>query len=56
MKSDEADRTERLQIMLTIDELAAIDEFRFENRMPNRATAVRELLRLGLAAGKRTPR
>jgi hypothetical protein len=53
MKSEEADRTERLQVMLSTDELAAIDEFRFEYRMPNRSTAVRELLRFGLAAVKK---
>ena len=51
MTPDEPERTERLQVMLTTDELAAIDEFRFENRMPNRAAAVRELLRRGLTAG-----
>jgi hypothetical protein len=53
MKSDNADRTMRLQVLLSTDELAAIDEFRFENRMANRAAAVRELLKLGLAAVKR---
>ena len=43
-------RGERLQIMLTEDELAALDDWRFGRRMPSRAAAVRELLRLGLAA------
>ncbi len=43
-------RAERLQIMLTIEELAALDDWRFERRMPSRASAVRELLRRGLAA------
>jgi hypothetical protein len=42
-------REERLQIMLSPDELAAVDNFRFEHRMPSRAAAVRELLRYGLA-------
>jgi hypothetical protein len=56
MTTDQPDRTERLQVLLSTDELASIDEFRFEHRMPNRAAAVRELLRLGLAAGKRKPR
>jgi hypothetical protein len=46
---DEA-RGERLQIMLTPDELTALDDFRFKNRMPSRAAAVRELLKRGLAA------
>jgi len=43
-------REERLQIMLTPAELKAVDNFRFEHRMPSRAAAVRELLRYGLAA------
>jgi hypothetical protein len=36
--------------MLSPEELAAVDDFRFKHRMPTRAAAVRELLRLGLAA------
>ncbi len=43
-------RGERLQIMLTGEELAALDDWRFERRMPSRAAAIRELLRRGLAA------
>jgi hypothetical protein len=43
-------RAERLQIMLTDDELAVIDDWRFERRMPSRASAIRELLKRGLAA------
>jgi hypothetical protein len=43
-------RIERLQIMLTDDELAAVDDWRFSRRMPSRAAAVRELLKRGLAA------
>lgn len=43
-------RAERLQVMLSPEELAAVDDFRFKHRMPTRAAAVRELLRLGLAA------
>lgn len=42
-------RGERLQVMLSPEELAAVDDFRFRHRMPTRAAAVRELLRLGLA-------
>jgi hypothetical protein len=44
-------RDERLQIMLSAEELKALEDFRFENRMPSRAAAVRELLRRGLQAG-----
>ena len=41
-------RGERLQIMLSPEELSVIDDFRFRHRMPTRAAAVRELLRMGL--------
>jgi hypothetical protein len=41
-------RGERLQVMLSPEELAALDDFRFRQRMPTRAAAVRELLKLGL--------
>jgi hypothetical protein len=43
-------REERLQIMLSPDELALVDDFRFKHRMPSRAAAVRKLLQRGLAA------
>jgi hypothetical protein len=43
-------RAERLQIMLSPDELTVLDDFRFKQRMPSRAAAVRELLKRGLAA------
>lgn len=43
-------REERLQIMLSPAELNAVDNFRFDHRMPSRAAAVRELLRHGIAA------
>jgi hypothetical protein len=43
-------RGERLQVMLSPEELALVDDFRFKHRMPTRAAAVRELLRHGLAA------
>jgi hypothetical protein len=42
-------REERLQIMLSAEELRAVDNFRFHHRMPSRAAAVRELLRHGIA-------
>jgi hypothetical protein len=44
------ERELRLQIMLSPQELKAVDNFRFEHRMPSRAAAVRELLRHGIAA------
>jgi hypothetical protein len=46
----DAARAERLQIMLTEDELRLLDDWRFTQRMPSRAAAVRELLKRGLAA------
>jgi hypothetical protein len=46
----ELTRAERLQIMLTEDELLTLDDWRFARRMPSRAAAVRELLKRGLAA------
>ena len=46
----ELTRGQRLQIMLTDEELQALDNWRFQKRMPSRAAAIRELLRRGLAA------
>jgi len=43
-------RGERLQVMLSAEELAFVDDFRFKHRMPTRAAAVRELLKFGLSA------
>lgn len=47
-------RGERLQIMLSPEELRAVDDYRFRQRMPSRAAAVRELFRLGLADASAT--
>jgi hypothetical protein len=44
------ERDIRLQIMLQPEELMAIEDWRFRQRMPSRAAAVRELLRRGLVA------
>jgi hypothetical protein len=46
----ELSRGERLQIMLSLDELRAINNWRFAKRMPSRASAIRELLKRGLAS------
>jgi hypothetical protein len=43
-------RGERLQIMLSVEELILVDDFRFKKRMPSRAAAVRELFKRGLSA------
>lgn len=41
----ELERGERLQIMLTLGEIEALDNWRFAHRMPSRAASVRELLK-----------
>lgn len=43
-------RSERLQILLAEDELTAIDDWRYDMRIPTRAAAIRELLRRGLTS------
>lgn len=48
-KGKDLQRGERLQVMLDEGELKALDDFRYANRMPSRAAAIRELLRRGLA-------
>lgn len=42
-------KPERLQIILTQEELSALDDWRFANRMPTRAAAIRELMKRGMA-------
>lgn len=37
-------RTEKLQLMLSSEELQLIDDWRFENHLPSRAAALRELI------------
>jgi hypothetical protein len=54
MPSD-LNRFERLQIMLSPEELSAVDDWRFAQRMPSRAAAIRELIRLGLASTGERP-
>lgn len=41
-------RTERIQLMLSDDEITAIDDWRFDHRLPSRAAAIRELISRGL--------
>ncbi len=43
-------RGDKLQIMLSREELGAVDTWRFQRHMPSRAAAVRELLKRGLSA------
>ena len=49
IENENLSRGERLQIMLSPEELQVVDDFRFKQRMPSRAAAVRELFRIGLA-------
>jgi hypothetical protein len=46
----EIERDIRLQIMLSPDEMRALEDWRFSRRMPSRASAIRELLKRGLTA------
>jgi hypothetical protein len=46
----EIGRANRLQVMMTDDEMAAIDDYQFSTRLTSRAEAVRELIRVGRAA------
>jgi hypothetical protein len=55
LKGNDLQRGERLQIMLDDAELKALDDFRYSNRMPSRAAAIRELLRRGLAGPGYSP-
>ena len=52
-KNGNLTRGERLQIMMSPEELAVVDDFRFKQRMPSRAAAVRELFKLGLTVARR---
>lgn len=45
-----AQRSIRLQVMVTSEEMRAIDDWRFENRLPSLAAGVRELMRRGMLA------
>lgn len=50
MGNENGKRLTRLQIMVSAKELRALDDWRFQQKMPSRAAAVRELLSRGLAA------
>lgn len=48
-------RETRIQIMLDDAELSAIDDWRFKQRMPSRAAAIRQLLQVGLEEARGLP-
>ena len=41
-------KTERLQLVITDTEVAAIEDWRFANRVPSRSEAIRRLVQIGL--------
>ena len=45
---DQEPKDVRLPIMVTATEAKAIDDWRFNNRVPTRAEAIRQLIALGL--------
>lgn len=47
------DKDKNTQVLVTMshDLLEKIEDFQFENRIPNRTEAIRELLRIGLKSG-----
>jgi hypothetical protein len=55
MARDELERSERLQVLLSKDELVALEKFRFENRVPSRSAAFREILRRALTSVDGSP-
>lgn len=50
MSQETSKRLERLQVMISEEELEALEDWRFKSRMPSRAAAIRELLNRGLRA------
>ena len=40
--------TERLHVKITADEVASIEDWRYDNRVPSRSEAVRRLVQIGL--------
>lgn len=49
------DPIERLHITLPSSVVRAVEDFRFTERVPSRAEAIRRLIELGLAASRKTP-
>jgi hypothetical protein len=47
---DDEPRAVRLPLMVAQSELKAIDEWRYSNRIPSRAEAIRRLIEFGLKA------
>ena len=47
------ERTQRVPVSLSAEEVAAVDNFRFDRRMPNRGSALRALLLRGLEVSEK---
>ena len=47
------ERSQRVPVSLSAEEVAAVDNFRFDRRMPNRASALRALLLRGLEVSEK---
>lgn len=43
-------KTVRLDMVITADEITAIDDWRYSNRIPTRSEAIRQLIALALKA------
>ena len=48
MTKSSGERTARLEIVVSENELKAIDDYRFRLRLPNRSAAIRALLQAGM--------
>lgn len=49
-------KTERIALMMTPDEVTAVDDWGFANRIRSRAEAIRRLIELGLEASEEKSR
>jgi len=47
------ERSQLVPVSLSAEEVAAVDNFRFDRRMPNRASALRALLLRGLEVSEK---
>ena len=48
----------KMNVLLLMEKklVSRVDDYRFGNRIPTRTEAIRKLIELGLAAGKRQPK
>jgi hypothetical protein len=51
--SPEPKKTERLVVMVTKEDLKALDDWRYEQQIPSRGEAARRLISLGLETAKK---